>query len=500
MASERPGPPAALYRRISTDLRLQRWSLAAQEETLRQLAAARGWPVVADFQDEESGSHAGRPGLQSLLDAMSEGRFARVLVVDQDRLSRLDPIEWELVKRSFREAGCRLVTPAGEVDFGDEDQELISDVFNLFARHQRRKIRKATLRGRAQAMRGGRWLTKAPWGYLRRDGHLLPDPLAAPLVRAIFERYAGGESASRIAVDFARQQVPRPQGGRWDARRVGALLRNPAYKGWAVCRFPGERVELRDAHPPVVDAALWDRCQALAARRRERYRFHLGGGGQGLLAGLLTCGGCGRPLAWRSLQRRKPNGRRYEYAYYRHRHDGPRPAAACTAAHRAEAVDARVLAALAKLALAPEVVRRVADRLAGAGGRARAEAGLRLADRALQGLIRRGERLLDLYLEGACSRDEFTARRQAMTAQIQVQQRLRDELVGLLEVARGDRSDPLAAAGWVAALMGIAGMELADRRRLVQTLCERAEIGPDGALRLDLRLPLGSCPTGGTVP
>ncbi|WP_373995952.1 hypothetical protein [Moorella sp. E308F] len=51
------------------------------------------------------------------------------------------------------------------VNFDDEDSELVSDIFNLFARHQRRKIKKAMRRGREEAFRQGKWPGQPLFGY-----------------------------------------------------------------------------------------------------------------------------------------------------------------------------------------------------------------------------------------------------------------------------------------------------------------------------------------------
>lgn len=128
---------------------MQKYSLSGQDKELRDLVVRRVKQIYKIYIDQTSASKASRPGLDTLLDDMADGKFKEVLIVDQDRLSRLDPNHWELVKKQFRENGCVLVTPVGQVDFEDEDSELISDVFNLFARHQRRKLVKAMKRGRA---------------------------------------------------------------------------------------------------------------------------------------------------------------------------------------------------------------------------------------------------------------------------------------------------------------------------------------------------------------
>ena len=479
----------ATYRRISTDPRLQQWSLAAQTEALQDVARLRGWTVVADFKDEESGSHISRPGLQALLDAMAEGKIKRVLVVDQDRISRLDPIEWELVKRSFRESGCQLVTPSGDVDFDDEDQELVSDVWNLFARHQRRKIKKATMRGRAEAFRNGRWLTKAPFGYRRSSGRLVPDTALAPIVRSIFERYAAGESASGIATDMERRGVVRPQGGHWDTRRVSTILRNPAYKGWTVCQFPAERIEAPDTHPAIVPAGLWARCNEVADRRKNESRFYLCHDEDTLLSGILYCTDCSHLLAHRRMSTKRPNGKRYEYVYYRHRNGVRWRAPTCPTAHRAERVDGRVLDAITALGTSASAARAFLFAANDQAEGNRLQAAINEIAASQGALEQRRKRLIDLYLDGGCTKEDYEARKISIDKQKAAQDRERVDLHQRAAAIQGLPADSEQIVGFYSTLGDVAHMSQERQRLIVQALFTRAEIDRGGLLRLYARLP-----------
>ena len=66
------------------------------------------------------------------------------------------------------------------------------------------------------------------------------DPSQAPMIRRIFERYAGGHSMKRIAIDMNRESIlsPQPQKGRvarsWAQSSVRHILLNERYRGVAV--------------------------------------------------------------------------------------------------------------------------------------------------------------------------------------------------------------------------------------------------------------------------
>ena len=75
---------AALYMRAST--------VDQHPETqlldLRQMAAQRGYEVVAEFTDKISGTKAKRPGLDQMMADARRGRFDVVLVWASDRIAR----------------------------------------------------------------------------------------------------------------------------------------------------------------------------------------------------------------------------------------------------------------------------------------------------------------------------------------------------------------------------------------------------------------------------
>jgi DNA invertase Pin-like site-specific DNA recombinase len=75
---------AALYLRVST--------LDQHPETqlhdLRQMAAQRGYEIIAEFTDRISGTKAKRPGLDQLMTGARRGQFDVVLVWASDRIAR----------------------------------------------------------------------------------------------------------------------------------------------------------------------------------------------------------------------------------------------------------------------------------------------------------------------------------------------------------------------------------------------------------------------------
>jgi site-specific DNA recombinase len=187
------------------------------------------------------------------------------------------------------------------------------------------------LRGRVEAGSSGGGIS---YGYdvvrkVRSDGMPVRglqrlNPVEGEVVRRVFEAYAAGRSARRIAHDLNAERVPGPRGGEWgastisgNAARGNGILNNQLYIGknvWNRQRFikdpdtgrrvprhndATERVVKEVPELRIVPQALWDRVKARQEtmrcdtrpdvrarpcdRRRPRY----------LLSGLVVCGACG---------------------------------------------------------------------------------------------------------------------------------------------------------------------------------------------------------------
>lgn len=134
---------AALYYRVSTKLQEDKYSLAAQKEELAKYAKSQDWNIVGEFKDVESGGKLEKKGLNALLDLVDEGGVDVVLVVDQDRLSRLDTVAWEYLKSVLRDNNVKIAEPGNIIDLNNEDDEFISDIKNLIAKTRKTGYRKA---------------------------------------------------------------------------------------------------------------------------------------------------------------------------------------------------------------------------------------------------------------------------------------------------------------------------------------------------------------------
>ena len=175
---------------------------------------------------------------------------------------------------------------------------------------------------REAASRGFWVASHAPFGYNRamvQDGvkdrpTLEVDPVAAPIVKEIFESSRRGNGLKEICKELNGRGITN-RGRRWQKNIVHYLLTNEAYTGTAVWGLKSkdekaqEPVRVENAWPALVSRELFDAVQQGLHERAPTVQRPARVGSQYLLSGLLRCGVCGKPY---SAQGAKSG----QYAYY----------------------------------------------------------------------------------------------------------------------------------------------------------------------------------------
>jgi site-specific DNA recombinase len=164
---------------------------------------------------------------------------------------------------------------------------------------------------------------------------LSPDPVAAPVVQRIFDRYCAGEGLQTIAASLNTDGIPSPSGhdparnqhratgrGKWAKSAIRAILGNPRYTGYEVWNKQrkdeilldvedvalGHQTKMRwndtsewvwsndPMHETLVSREKFDLAQAMFASNKQRGPRKVAEGRRYLLSGLLTCGICNRRM------------------------------------------------------------------------------------------------------------------------------------------------------------------------------------------------------------
>jgi DNA invertase Pin-like site-specific DNA recombinase len=219
---------ALSYLRVSGKGQIGGDGFPRQRTAIAAFAGANGLDVVEEFRDEGVSGTLGlaeRPGLTALLEAAMAAQIDTVLVEKADRLAR-DLVESELLLRTFREQGIRVVEAEGGTDLtnGSDDGNptgvLIRQVLAAVAQFEKSGL-VAKLRAARDRVRRQRGRCEGPPAYGARETE------AAGLKRLLelaADPSGNRRSLAEIAAALNSEQVPTRSGRPWARSTVQTLL------------------------------------------------------------------------------------------------------------------------------------------------------------------------------------------------------------------------------------------------------------------------------------
>jgi DNA invertase Pin-like site-specific DNA recombinase len=277
-------------------------SPVVQREQIEAWAALNGSRVGRIFEElDRSGASWDRPLLAEAIDRVERGLSDGIVVAKLDRFGRSLIESLQAIER-IRRAGGTFAAVQDGLDLTTETGRLALRIMLSTAEWQHDRIREQWHTARASAIsRGVHAGAQAPFGYVRDADtrSLRPHAELGPVVTDLFARRARGASLSELSAHLASARVQTPSGGvRWWSTSLSLILRNRVYLGEL---HSGDLVN-HAAHHPLTDPVTW---QAAQAPRRLRPAPH---GTPTLLAGLVRCAGCLRPMSIKTIVR---GGRRH---------------------------------------------------------------------------------------------------------------------------------------------------------------------------------------------
>ena len=148
---------AVLYMRVSTvDQHPE-----TQLHDLRQLAAQRGYEIVAEYTDRISGVKARRPGLDEMMKEARRGRFDIVLVWASDRIARSVKHFLEILDELNR-LNIEFVSFREQIDTGGPLGRAVVVIIGAIAELERNLIIERVRAGMRRARLEGRHIGRRP--------------------------------------------------------------------------------------------------------------------------------------------------------------------------------------------------------------------------------------------------------------------------------------------------------------------------------------------------
>ncbi|MBE6889986.1 MAG: recombinase family protein [Ruminococcaceae bacterium] len=296
-------------------------TLARHEQLCLEVAKKQGLTVTDIYKEVVSGeSIEARPQMQRLLDAVEQGCYAGVIVVEVERLARGDTIDQGIVARAFSLSHTKIITPIKTYDPENEfDEEYFE--FGLFmSRREYKTINRRIQRGRVASAKEGRFIgSTPPYGYdkvkiVKDKGYTLaPNGNEAPVVQRIYDMYNSGIGMIQIANALDKDGIKPRNRDYWSRSTISDILRNPVYIGkirWSyrpdVKQSTGGKLTVRriknpecimvdGLHPALISEELFEEVQN-KLQNHKKPPLKLETGLQNPLTGLIFCAKCGATM------------------------------------------------------------------------------------------------------------------------------------------------------------------------------------------------------------
>ena len=320
-----PTVRCAIYTRKSTEEGLDQDfnSLHAQREAAEAYILSQkhlGWTLVPTHYDDGgfTGGNLDRPALQQLLEDIDARRVDGILVYKVDRLSR-SLLDFARLVDRFDQRSVSFVSVTQQFNTTSSLGRLTLNILLSFAQFEREIIGERTRDKMSAARRKGKWVGGVPvLGYdiVPGGGRLMVNDKESRRVREIFALFVRHRSLSAVVAELAQRRWKTKswisQNGTAHVGRDFAkaslrrLLTNAIYAGKVEHRgstYTGEQ-------PSIVESSVWQEVNTELRAGRRTGTAATRVPQNALLAGLLTCRSCKKPMI--PTYTAKP-GRRYRY-------------------------------------------------------------------------------------------------------------------------------------------------------------------------------------------
>ena len=206
----------ALYERLSRDDGQdgESNSIKNQKEFLEDYAKRNGFRNIRHYTDDGvSGTTFERSGFQTMIADMEAGRLGVIIVKDLSRLGREYIQSGQYMELIFPVYGVRFIAVNNNVDSDDPNTIEVTPLLNIlnehYARDTSRKIKSVFY---TKGMSGKHLTGTVIYGYLWDETreYWVVDPVAAPVVRRIFELTVAGYGPYQIAEILRKDGVEIP--------------------------------------------------------------------------------------------------------------------------------------------------------------------------------------------------------------------------------------------------------------------------------------------------
>lgn len=276
---------AAIYNRCSTEEESQKNALYIQAEESREIAAKKGWCVLEQYVEAQSGTTAaGRKEYRRMLADIEAGRFTLVMIKSIDRLAR-NAKDWYLFLDCLTRNHTRLYLYL-ENKFYEQEDALVTGIKAIlaeqFSRELSDKIKNA--HRRRQQKQSGYNITREMFGWdkVSKDSYRVNEK-EAEYFRLACSLAEQGYGYRKIGNELYEQGARSKNGGRISDVQWRKMLYSEKAHGAVVLhtseydftekkrrKLPEtEWIIIENALPPLISRSIIKSCWICCRKERE---------------------------------------------------------------------------------------------------------------------------------------------------------------------------------------------------------------------------------------
>jgi len=277
-----------LYARKSTDEEdRQVLSLESQLRELHEFAKKESLSIIQEFIESKTAKVPGRPIFNQMMAQLEHGNVEGILAWHPDRLARNSVDGGQLIYLLDTGKLQTLKFPNFWFDNTPQGKFMLNIAFGQ-SKYYVDNLRENILRGIRQKLHRGEFPGKPPLGYTNEPKlrTIVLDQEKATFVRQMFEAYSTGghtlQSLRNLTITWGLKTHFNKPIARSKIREV---LSNPFFTG----QFYHKGELYQGSHEPIISKALFDQVQSILHNRKkpnQKRKHHFA------LLGLLTCAEC----------------------------------------------------------------------------------------------------------------------------------------------------------------------------------------------------------------
>ena len=274
---------AVIYARYSSSAQTEQ-SIEGQLRVCHKYAEENNFVILNEYIDRaKTGRNDNRPSFQKMLKDSENKDFGFVIVYSLDRFGRNDA-DFGSNKKILANNGVKILSATEITSYNADGTDnlggiLTEGVLVAVATYFSKELAKKVKRGIDETIAKGNYHGgSVPFGFMVENKKLKPNPITAPVVKDLFERYAKGENLNDLIAELNAKGYTNTQGRELKYNTIFAQMKNPIYFG----HLSWGGYEIDDYTEAIISKELFYEVQDKMADnklrpRQKRYKYFLTG-------------------------------------------------------------------------------------------------------------------------------------------------------------------------------------------------------------------------------